>query len=90
MIPEAGTVRKTCQYVRGGHCLSHGAGAIELFRGGYQWKKGRGGIPVKWYKKEYYYVCDLSGRGKKLRQTKISFTKQKGEEKKADEVGYRG
>ena len=42
MIPEAGTVRKTCQYVRGGHCLSHGAGAIELFRGGMNGRKDVG------------------------------------------------
>ena len=87
VIPEAGTSRRPCQYVRGGHCLSHGAGAIELFRGGYEWKKGRGGRMVKRYKKDYYYVCDLNGRGRKLRQTRISFNKQKGE-KQADEVGY--
>ena len=68
--------------------MSHGPGAIELFRGGYEWKTGRGGRMTKRYKKEYYYVCDLNGRGRKLRQTRISFSKQKGDKKADDEVGY--
>ena len=40
------------------------------------------------YKKEFYYVCDLNGRGKKLRQTRISFSKQKGDKQADEEVGY--
>ena len=43
---------------------------------------------TKRYRKEYYYVCDLNGRGRKLKQTRISFSKQKGDKKADDEVGY--
>ena len=64
-----------------------GQGLLNYLEGGMSGRKDVGGRMTKRYKKDYYYVCDLNGRGRKLRQTRISFNKQKGE-KQADEVGY--
>ena len=66
---------KTCQYVKGGYCLSHGGGAIRKQRGGYRMTIGKGGVPERRYQRETYYVCDLGqgGRGRRLVQTKLSF-----------------
>ena len=36
---------------------------------------GRGGVHIKRYQKEYFYVCDLGGRGGSLRLTKLTFNK---------------
>ena len=36
---------------------------------------GRGGVHIKRYQKEYFYVCDLGGRGGSLRLTKLTFSK---------------
>ena len=38
---------------------------------------GKGRVPIKRYQREYYYVCDLGGRGRggRLTQTKITFSK---------------
>ena len=45
------------------------------FRRGYQMTMGKGRVPIKRYQREYYYVCDLGGRGGRLRPTKITFSK---------------
>ena len=39
--------------------------------------RGKGGVPVKRYQREYYYVCDpvRGGRGRRLIQTRLSFKK---------------
>ena len=76
-VEQGGTDRRTRQYVRGGHCLLHGGGALQRFRGGHRMVRERGGIPAKRYTREYYYVCDLArgGRRGKLRQTALSFPK---------------
>ena len=60
---DRGEDRRTCQYVRGGHCLLHGGGAIQKFRGGFKMTIGRGRIPVKRYQRNYYYVSDLARGG---------------------------
>ena len=69
--------RRECQYVRGDHRVIHGGGAIMKFRGGSKLVRGRSGKMGKRYKREPYYVCDLArgGRGGKLVQTRLSFTK---------------
>ena len=36
---------------------------------------GRGGVHIKRYQKEYFYVCDLGERGGSLRLTKLTFNK---------------
>ena len=66
---------RTCQYVRGGHCLIHGRGGTRKWRGGYVMSRGRGGVPVKRYQRDYYYTCDpvRGGRGRGLIQTRLSF-----------------
>ena len=52
------TLDKTCEYVRGGHCLVHGGGATRKFRGGHKVVVGRGGGRTKRYQRSYYYVCE--------------------------------
>ena len=47
----------------GGHCLLHGGGAIQKFRGWFKMTIGRGRIPVKRYQRNYYYVSDLARGG---------------------------
>ena len=71
-------MERTCQYLEGGYCLTHGEGAMEKFRGGYKLVKGRGGKIIKKYQREKYFVCDLGrgGRGGKLRQTRLSFVQK--------------
>ena len=82
-MEQGGTDRGTCQYVGDGHCLTHGAGAVERFRGGHTFVRGRRGKLVKRYTREYYYICDLArgGRGGKLKQTRLPFPKVKVDKK---------
>ena len=41
---------------------------------------GRGGVPIKRYQRENFYVCDLVGRGERLSETKLTFNKKNGAE----------
>ena len=68
------TIDRTCEYVRGGHCLLHGGGAIRKFRGGYKMIVNKKGVRTKRYQREYYYECE-PGRGDGRLQTRLSFRK---------------
>ena len=67
--------RKTCPYVRGGLCKEHGPGGKERWKPIFKWVTDEAGNQTKVSSKRYFLVCDLGLKNKKLKQTKISFTK---------------
>ena len=77
-----------CTHSMGGVCSIHGPGAK------WCWKpipvgKRKPGPNGKLVTKEYYWRCDVSMTGKKLKQTRISFGKTLNDEKRGDNVGTR-
>ena len=59
--------RKACIYTKGGRCKEHGEGARR------HWKPD--GTKLRRTTRKIFYVCDLGTVGKKMTQTRLSFTK---------------
>ena len=58
---------RRCVYAKGGICAKHGPGAKR------KWRPVSRGEGNSWTK-EYYFVCDISGNDKKMKQTRLSFS----------------
>ena len=59
---------RRCNHAKGGICAVHGPGAK------LRWRPVIKGVGDAWDKtKEYFYVCDLSKKAKKWKQTRLSF-----------------
>ena len=87
--PAGGSDRRDCVHTTKGVCNIHGEGAEKRWRGGHVMARKPNGKTFKKYVRESYFVCDLSLTGRtKLKQTKLSFTKLKQEDRKgeADDV----
>ena len=63
----------SCTYTEDGTCLRHGEGAMKYFRPSKKMVKGqRRGARTMKYEKEWYYSCDLTPRGGRRRQPKLT------------------
>ena len=71
---ETTPLRVKCVYKRGGVCKEHGKGAKKHSRPVVTREVGPGGEIVVTKSKKMFYVCDLSlERGRRLRQSRLSF-----------------
>ena len=71
-----GPQARECVHDTKGVCTIHGEGAKKWWRPSTKMVKGtrRGGVKTMKYEKEFYFECDLGGRGRgKRRQTKLPF-----------------
>ena len=76
-LPATTSGVRGCTYTEG-VCAIHGEGAI------LKWRPvstpGRRGGARKGWKKEYYHECDVGLSGKKLRQPRLFFKTEKGDD----------
>ena len=69
-----------CQHIRGGYCMTHGAGATRRWRPETTEVPGPNGTTVREYRQVTYYVCDLGLTRRRQRQTRLSFVRTTAED----------
>ena len=84
-----------CHHSKGGVCTIHGPGAVLRWKpAGTKVVRVENGMKKTTSTRDYYYVCDLGplGSGKKMKQTRLSFTVMKTTKSDEDdnERGFKG